>query len=158
MKTVLNILVAFLIGVSYVLAAGEEKMPLTASTALSKMEQDIAKAKNTAVVILKKTLQEETKKGNLKTANMIQEKIDELSESPSSSLVGIWTGNGYSYELKENGDVVSSDNNKGKWTIDKSKLLLTFSNCTDSYRLPPKKGVVKGTSSRGADLMMTKVQ
>ena len=157
-KIVLRIVVVFLIVVSYVFAADEEKMPLAASTALAKMDQDIAKAKNTAVVILKKTLLEEAKKGHLKTANMIQEKIDELSESPSLSLVGLWTGNGYTYELKENGDVVSSDNNKGKWTIDKSKLLLTFPNCTDAYRLPPKKGVIKGTSSRGADLMMTKAQ
>ncbi len=159
MKRVLSIVVVFLIVVSSVFAADEGKMPLAASTALAKMDQDIVKAKNAAVVILKKTLQEETKKGNLKTANMIQEKIDELSESPSFSLVGLWTGkNGYTYELKEDGNVVTTDNNKGKWTIDKSKLVISFPNIIDSYRLPPKKGVVKGTNSRGQDLMMTKAE
>ena len=155
MKTMLVVL---LIAASHVFAAGDEKMPLTASTALLKMDQDIAKAKSLAVVTLRKSLQEEIKKGNLKTANMIQEKIDELSDAPLPSLIGKWTGNGYSYELSESGDVFASDNSRGKWAIEKSKLVLKFPNCTDTYQWPPKKGMLKGSNSRGASLMLTKDQ
>lgn len=147
MKTTLIAIAVFVAAVTGVRGAEQEKMPPAARDALAKMDKEIEKARKAAVVLLKRSLQEETTKGNLKTAVMIQEKIDELSDQ--YSLVGKWKQRGGGeFILKKDGDILVSDGNKGKWTVKNAKLTCEFPNCTMIFELPPKNGALDGTCDR----------
>ena len=157
MKTVLVSAVAFLTVGSCMLAADAVKLPQAAKAALAKMDQDIEKAKNAAIVVLKKALQEETRKGNLPIANMIQARIDELSAP--TSVVGRWKQDGtpFVFEIKDGGDVDDSGGNRGKWTANRSTLSCVFPHGTWTLDLPPRNGVVKGMFSNGIKGSWTKL-
>jgi hypothetical protein len=156
MKNGLIAIAALILLEPSILAEEQEKMPSSAKDALTKMDQEIERAKTIAVVTLKRTLVEETRKGNIKTAVLIQSKIDELSVP--SYILGKWkeSGTSHTYEITAGGDVISNHGNNGKWTINKSKLSCAFPNGTWTLDLPPKNGVVKGTFSTGLNGNWTK--
>jgi len=130
------------------LSRAEEKLPFSAETALSKMDMEIERAKATAVTALKKSLDEETKKGNLQAALAIQRKIDALNPA---YFLGKWYQSGkYMYELKADGSISVSDGNKGKWTATKSTLTCVFPNGSAQFTLPAKDGMLSGSWAGGS--------
>lgn len=155
-KIVVCAVAVFLAVGSRLLSGEPDAIPRAAKDALAKMDQEIGKAKTAALLVLKKSLQDEMEKGNLATANLIQEKIDELS--PPSFVPGKWTqeGTSYSYDFKDNGDVIANDGNRGKYKVSNSKVVATFPNGSFVLELPMKDGTVKATWSQGGEFIFKK--
>jgi hypothetical protein len=134
--------------------AEKNQLPQMATIALEKMNRDIEAAKREAVDTLKKLQKEEMKKGNLQIANMLQEKIDELSPKLSlQAVVGKWTCGGNKIEIFDNGTATFRDKNKGSWTFDKAKSKIVINwdfGHINYFDYPPKNGIMKGFSVDGS--------
>ena len=165
-----SVIIFSLCAVFGVLASDDVSLPPAAASALKELDATINRAKQIAADKLRWSQQEEMKKGNLQTANLIQSKIDALippqakveqvnpSECPPT-LIGKWvcSGDGVVRELRTGGEAVTARGNKGSWKVMHGKLIVKWSDgYTDTLDFPPKKGVMTGANQRGDLFSYTK--
>jgi hypothetical protein len=159
-KSILCLIVVFTVVWPSLVLAEKNQLPQAANAALEKMNRDIEDAKREAVNTLKKLQKEEMKKGNLKSANLLQDKIDELSANPSLNiLIGKWERKGYSICEFFGDGKASTGERVGFWSLENKKVVVTWDNgYVDTYDYPPINGVMNGVCKDGiTGIIMTKL-
>jgi hypothetical protein len=152
-----------------------DKYEASVEVARKAFDAAVAKARDQALKDLKPIQVSETKKGNLDGAMLVKGKVDELTAEiskpavegdlakpvpPSTDprvivLLGKWrvstTGYAVVYEFKDDGEIWRLPNNTGKYSFEKDKLVINWSNGETVTAKLPKHGtyVMEGQSSRG---------
>jgi len=162
-----------------------DKYEKTVAEAKKMYDTAVAKARDQALKDLKPIQIAETKKGNLDGAMLVKSKVDELTaEIPKPAaegdlakplppntdprvtlLLGKWkvgvVGGPFlaNREFRENGVIAKSDNSTGKYLIEKDKVIVTWPyGVIDTFRLPPKNGVMEGSSTNGLQMRLEKIE